>query len=408
MNARLATTLLLAAAAWPVMAQTQQVRPPIAVYWLSAETNAGMGMSVPAGIGAFLPPGMAGGKRLRLALGSSQTASGEPRAAHAIPPAMAMGASLPLLTPVAQKGPTGGTDDEPPFERPKGRMLIYWGCGEAVRAGQPVIVDFSKLDAQEAGRVFRSRAISRPTGPASGRNRTYGEWPNRESQQAVPAQSSLQGGHTVSGNYSPEIRFNVTDRHDFLAPLAFDPVTKSAAGAFQVKWQSVPNALGYFATAMGQGENQTDVVMWSSSDSQEFGQVLMDYIPPAEVQRLIREKVVMPSSTTSCSVPAGIFKSDGAMLNMIAYGDELNVVHPPRPADPKQTWEQEYAVKLRIKSTGGTLLAEGERAAPRGRAAQSAPDTATGKAEPQQPAQAPNTMDAVKDGVNLLRGLFGR
>ena len=40
---------------------------------------------------------------------------------------------------------------------------------------------------------------------------------------------------------------------DFMAPVAFDPVRKSSAGAFQVKWQSIPTAIGYFATAVGQG-----------------------------------------------------------------------------------------------------------------------------------------------------------
>ena len=142
--------------------------------------------------------------------------------------------------------------------------------------------------------------------------------------------------------------------------VAFDPVRKTAGGAYAVKWKLVPTATGYFATAMGQGENQNDMVTWSSSEVQEMGQTLMDYIAPAEVARLIREKVVMPPQTTECTVPAGIFKSDASMLNFIAYGNELNLVHPPRPKDPKQTWEQEWAVKLRLKSTAMTLLAERE------------------------------------------------
>src|SRR3990170_3076327 len=86
-----------------------------------------------------------------------------------------------------------------------------------------------------------------------------------------------------------------------------------------------------------------------------MGQALMDYIAPAEVARLIREKIVMAPRTTECTVPAGIFKGEGSMLNFIAYGDELNLVHPPRPKNPKQTWEQQYAVKVRLKSTGMTM-----------------------------------------------------
>lgn len=71
-----------------------------------------------------------------------------------------------------------------------------------------------------------------------------------------------------------------------------------------------------------------------------MGQTLMDYIAPAEVARLIREKIVMPPQATGCCVPAGIFKGEGSMVNFIAYGNELNLVHPPRPADLMQTWEQ--------------------------------------------------------------------
>jgi len=415
--AALATALPIAAAA-----QTQQqVRPPIAVYWMSVETAGGMGMGagLPPGMAGMLPPGMAGGKRMKLDLGSSQTASGEPRAAHAIPPAVSMGQSLPLLTPKVERAPRSEEPEEREFERPKGRMLIYWGCGEKIRAGQPVIFDFANMNPQEAARVFRSRAISRPRGPAPGRNRSYGTWPNQEDSRAVPANASLVGDHAVSGNYSPEIRFAVGDRDDFMEAVAFDPVHKTAEGAFGVKWKAVPTATGYFATAMGQGENQTDIVMWSSSEVQEFGQLLMDYIAPAEVARLIREKIVMPPQTTECSVPAGIFKGEGSMFNFIAYGDELNLVHPPRPKDPKQVWEQIWAVKLRLKSTAMTMLADDQGGGRRGRSPtrergssatpQRAPDAADGAAEPapKREAEKPESpADAVQEGVKALRGIL--
>ena len=76
----------LAALSNPMLAQNQQVKPPIAVYWVSAETSAGMGMQIPAGLGGMLSSGLQGGKRMKLDLGSSQAASGEPRASHAISP----------------------------------------------------------------------------------------------------------------------------------------------------------------------------------------------------------------------------------------------------------------------------------------------------------------------------------
>jgi hypothetical protein len=399
---------VLAALAAPASAQAQQVKPPIAVYWMSVETNAGMGMAMPPGMGGLMPSSMQGGKRLKLDLGSTQTASGAPRADHAIPSTLAMGQSLPLLTPQSERA-QAPTERETPgtFEQPKGRMLIYWGCGESVRSGQPVVIDFAKLGSAEGARAMRSRNVNRPTGPAAGRSRTYGEWPNRENSTAVPQSASLVGDHSVAGTYTPPIKFSVDGQHDFMAPVAFDPVRKTSAGAFQVKWQSIPAAIGYFATAFGQGETQADMVMWSSSEVQEMGHALMDYLPPAEVQRLIKERVVMTPQTTECAVPAGVFKGEGAMLNFIAYGDELNVVHPPRPKDPKQVWAQEYAVKVRLKSTGMTMLAEGDTG---GRArASGRPDPAARQAEERgAPASVIPGGTPVEQGINVLRGIFGR
>jgi hypothetical protein len=163
---------------------------------------------------------------------------------------------------------------------------------------------------------------------------------------------------------------------------------------------------------MGQGDNQNDMVTWSSSEVQEMGQVLMDYIPPAEVERLIREKVVMPPQTTECTVPSGIFKSEASMFNFIAYGNELNLVHPPRPKDIKQVWEQEWAVKLRLKSTAMTLLAEGEGGSRRrGRSAAAEPAAPPAQQKDAPPAQAdkPQAADpaeAVQEGVKALRGIL--
>ena len=417
MNPRLVAAALAVALPLPLLAQTQQIRPPIAVHWMSAETAGGMGMDLPPGMGSLMPPGMQGGKRMKLDLGSSQQARGDAHAAHAIPPGLAMGQSLPLVTPRGERTPVRERDEEPEYERPKGRMLIYWGCGEAVRPGQPVIMDFASLNPQDAARAFRSRGISRPRGPAPGRNRTYGTWPNQEDSRPIPPAGSLRGDHTISGNYSPEIRFSVGERHDFMEAVTFDPVRKTPGGAFAVKWRSVPTATGYFATAIGQGDKQNDLVTWSSSEVQEMGQVLMDYIPPAEVERLIREKVVMPPQTTECTVPAGVFKGEASMFNFIAYGSELNLVHPPRPKDPKQVWEQEWALKLRLKSTAMTMLAEQEGGARRGRssarqrgaepAATPSPQADTPPAQADKP-QDPTPADAVQEGMKALRGIFGR
>lgn len=50
------------------------------------------------------------------------------------------------------------------------------------------------------------------------------------------------------------------------------------------------------------------------------------------------------------------------MVRMIAYGPELHLAHPPRPANPKAPWDPEWAVRVRVKSTGMAILGMDERA----------------------------------------------
>ena len=127
MKSRILAATLAAALPLPVLAQTQQIKPPIATYWLNVETAGGMGMEMPPGMGGMMPPGMQGGKRMKLDLGSSQPARGEPRAAHAIPPGLSMGQSLPLLTPRIERAPVREVDEEPRVRTPQGQNADLLG-----------------------------------------------------------------------------------------------------------------------------------------------------------------------------------------------------------------------------------------------------------------------------------------
>jgi hypothetical protein len=165
-------------------------------------------------------------------------------------------------------------------------------------------------------------------------------------------------------------------------------------------WKPLPTATGYFATLFG-GTGESEVVFWSSSEVQEMGSMLMDYVPPAEVTRLIREKVVMAPSTTECAVPGEVMTRAGGtpMLSFIAYGPEANFVQPPRPSDPKVPWEMQWTAKARFKSTAQIMLGA---SAPRGE-----PET---RGEAPAPAQVekPAAADPVEQGIKALRGIFGR
>jgi len=284
-----------------------------------------------------------------------------------------------------------------------------------------------------------SRSIRLPRGPSFGTSKTYGAWPNERDRTPVPAQGSLRGEHLVKGSYSPDIRF-VVERQDFMAPVELT-TARTAAGSQQLSWKAIEGATGYFMSAFGAGASEgggggTDVVMWTSSAVQEMGGALGDHLPPAEVARMIRERVVLPPQRTECQIPAEATAAMPAgMLNFIAYGDQLDVVFPPRPADPKVPWEQQYAVKLRLKSTSLTPLGDGMAgmmggggrgaAAPGGGAPATGGDAAGGtpaatqegapaQQPAGQPAQGPGGVpveaveQGVREGVRVLRGLFGR
>lgn len=293
---------------------------------------------------------------LTLQLGSSRKASAEPAAEHLIPAGLRAGKSLPLKTPKVER-PTGGyTPGYTPGEavQPRGKMVVYWGCGEKAAAA-PIVIDFAKLGTKGMA-AMPSINVRTDTPPAQGRHATYGEWPNDLTGVVVPPNGSLTGQHTIKGNYSPEIAFALNGSQDFLAPLVLSGPAPTAGGGAKLSWAAVPNAAGYFAQAMGSNGDETMVFWASSAKAVGFSQ-LMDYLPEAEVRRLVSEKVVLAPTVTECVIPAEVVKALGSgMVQMIAYGEEANFVDPPRPTDPKVSWDRTWTVKLRRKSTAMAML----------------------------------------------------
>ncbi len=382
-----------------------QSRPPVAQFWADVATNnvsiPGMSEMGDMGMlgGFFGGTKMAGGapgKWLDTALHTRNKPAGT-LGTHAIPPNLNMGSSLPLVPVQASPGGERGPREDVDLERPKGKLLFYWGCGEAVRPGQPRVVDFAKAGPEEFSKFMVGRfAPDRGAKAVPGRS----VWPNEQERKRVPNDGSLIGDHAVAGEGVPAgLRFAVGAAHDFM-PKVDMSATGDAKGAVPVQWQPVANACAYFVTAMG-ARGEDEMIMWSSSEQPDPGWGLMDYLPPAQIESLLREKVILQPTTQNCVIPAGIFAgAQGAMVRMIAYGSELNLAHPPRPADPKAPWNPEWAVRVRVKSTGMTMLGmeEGGRSGTR-RAARG-----------EQPAQ---EKEESSPGIlptpgNILRGIFGR
>ena len=364
----------VAVAAVPVLAQRAPTSGPVARYDLRAGTVTGvgaMGSGMGAGLGMMLGGrgGNAAQHELLLRLGSSLASTkGAPKAEHFMPATAKLGKSVQLITPREERVP-----EEFAGEKPRGRVLVFWGCGERAPRGQPVVIDFAKLAAGQMPPGLWSSTIIRDWGPTLANSRTFGRWPAEDGKFAKP-DSSLLGAHRIAGNYSPEIQFTLAK--DFMAPLRLTNAA-NASGSTLVSWSAIPEATGYLATLFGgkmaQGQ-MGDMVMWSSSSSRQFGGGLSDWLTPGQVAGLVRDKTVLPLSATNCTIPAEVRAAapDFRAGTLTAFGPQEDFAYPPRPADAKAPWNLQWTVRVRHRSMSSWMDMPGMGAAMEGGAAQPA------------------------------------
>ena len=428
-------------------AQAQTTKAPKVQLWMDVSTGTMAGMpemdSLPGGGGMLggLMGGVGGGAQGRA--GGGNTFYGHARAmsimpprvidialhntlrpgveaSQAIPPGMRMGESLPLIPPRAQ--PTQTEPGEVPQEyqqhQPKGRILLYWGCGASVRAGQPRVIDLARAKPTDYAQAFAGRAVP-DRGPRVGP--AYALYPNERNQVSLSRDSSLVGEHQVRGDGVPaSMKFTLGAAQD-LMPAIDLRTTGKPQDSMGTSWQPVRNARAYYLLAMSQSGD--DLIMWSSAETPDTGMGLFDYLSPATIDRWLKERVLLQPETTQCAIPQGIFAGGGRdatpMLRMMAYGGESHIVHPPRPADPKAAWEPEWAVRVRVKSHTMAMLGEEMQGRRGGMGA--APPAASGGAYSSGMGGAPTGQQPAGDGgadsgnagnvvnpVNLLRGILGR
>lgn len=322
-------------------------------------------------------------------------------ALQSVAPDSLLAPQLQLLAPPPERPPEPvperEEDDvrEPQYERPKGKLLLYWGCGEQVRAGQPRVLDFANMNIQDVQKIMVARG-STPRGARS--QPGIPAWPNKQDDRMVPAGSRLAGETGFSGQGIPEgFRFQLRPDVDFMPAIALQR-QPAPSGATSLSWQRLDAARAYFISAMGAkpgSDESAEMVMWSSSELPDTGFALHDYQTPGGLDRLLKDKVILSPETTQCAVPAGIFgapgEQGGGMLRMIAYGPEQSVAHPPRPSDPKIAWEPDWAARVRVKSTYMAMLGM--------------PGAGDGGQEEQQPRPEEKKKPKVTD---LLKGIFGR
>jgi hypothetical protein len=351
-----AGALLFAAPASP-----QQAAAPIARYTIDAGTLSGMAAMAQAGSGLgaamnVLRGGNQVAHELQLRLGSSRAPTGEPKADHFMPQGARLGASVPLVTPQrAPAAPPGPGGMPPQAQMPTGRLLLFWGCGEHAPAGQPVVIDFSKLARGQMPAGLFAQAVNLPNewSVTQANSRTFGEWPNERDSKRVDSNASLLGAHRVASTYAPEIAFDLAQ--DFMPALA--PASRDlASGAVALSWNALAPATGYYAWAIGMNPDSRgqsrDMVWWASSSTQQFGGALADWLSPAAVARLVAAKTVMPPSQTACTIPSEVKQAGGPimMTQLYAYGPQVDFAYPPRPAAARAAWKPEWIARVRYRA----------------------------------------------------------
>jgi hypothetical protein len=445
-----AAVLLMLASATPAQTTQQVVRPPKVLLWMDVSTGGMAGMpemDIPgmgglmAGLGGMGRGGPGAKNTGREYYGSARGFHVMPprildialwnglkpgvEASQRIPSGLKLGEKLPLLPVipdkvVEEKGGQGAPTD---YEKPKGRILFYWGCSPTVRSGQPRVVDLSKMSADSAaafGSAFSGRfAPDRGAKVRAG----YDVFPNERDQRSIPRDGSLIGEHQVQGDSVPDsFRFNLGPAHDIMPPIELQS-QGGLSDSVSLSWVPVTNARAYFLHAMGaQGD---DMIFWSSSEVPDTGFGLFDYLSNSTIEKWTTEKVLLATSVTQCSVPKGIMAGRGggsrrggddagAMLRMIAYGGEHGFVHPPRPTDPKVPWDQEWSVRLRVKSQTMAML--GEEIEPQHNARSTESPARSRKVQPPNSNEAPPDASdeaspkglSIPNPASVLKGLFGR
>jgi len=313
---------------------------------------------------------------------------------------------LPQAKPVPEK--YDDSVDEAP-EQPKGRIKLYWGCGAAIRPGQPKVVDFQTGTVGQMAEIFKGRrATQRGTHSAPGRP----VWPNLTDKRLLPAGASLVGAHAFSGEGVPEnFKFSLPQAQDIMPPIALKQA--QAEGVTQLTWQVLPTARAYFIAAMGGKGDESggaEMTIWTSSELPDSGFGLVEYQTNKSVDQWLKDKVLLPPTTTRCDIPKGIFgEGAGGMLRMIAYGTEINLAYPPRPTDPKLAWEPDWALKVRVKSVANSMLGMPDMGGnaqdgAEGTTYDEASATPQDPANPQDPAQKPKKKKfSLKDALDAAK-----
>jgi hypothetical protein len=395
---RPAPLIALATSLLALPAASQQGKAPPTNLYIDVATHNMAGMpdmgAMLGGVGGFMARRMAGSDAFRPTYPSTRAAgmTGQyldialhnalkpgVQAQEQVPGGLQLGPSLTLL-PFEPAGREQGKPDPGTVPDVEVKIREYWGCGAAVRPGQPKLASFkvkggfydpkkgaagmAGVSVESSGSLSKGLYVpDRDIDLKPG----FVYWPNPQHGRQVPAGARLAGSHRITGSGIPaSMSFDVDEAADFMPKLGLR-AQGEPADAVSLGWPSVARARAYFISGMRMemaGERAYTLTVWSSADVPGAGSELHAYLTGGAIDKWLKQKVLLPASATSCVIPRGIFAGNAgggagtapAMLMMTAYGPERWITYPPKPADPKQPWNPEWSVRLRAKSTATAML----------------------------------------------------
>ena len=134
------------------------------------------------------------------------------------------------------------------YEPPKGKLVMYWGCSETVRPGQPKIVNLETATIAELGKFFESRrATQRGTHATAGRP----VWPSKTTSARSPPARRIVGQHAFTGEGVPEsFKFSIPPAQDIMPEIKLRQ-TEQARTSCCSSGTRIPTARAYFLGSMG-------------------------------------------------------------------------------------------------------------------------------------------------------------
>lgn len=272
-------------------------------------------------------------KKMRVRLWSPSIAPKDAVAELFIPAGLKLGEKLALEIYRPKDGDMPDStkdsgDDYTSEKLSKCTIKYYWGSGEKVKEGQPMILKWDDIPENQKMEIMKQAdmVVSKKQSPLFYRpNWSTGYWPTEKGKSGVGKDAKMQGTYRLSTNYAGNTSVSVPENVNFLEAFVLTSPGLQQIPSFDkvinFKWNPIQNLVGSQAMIIGiTGEDE--ITIWSSSEIQTMEVVFSEYPETDEVKRMVDEKIFMPPSQTEVTVPEKIFTGCNSVFMMMnGYGN---------------------------------------------------------------------------------------